>query len=92
MNFTKYISNSHEDSPRKIKYLSKKTTTLYINSKYKHYHYAYAWHLSNKHDTRNHILIEYLYVNVVGLNPPPSSMNEYRYIIVHVYTVIYRQG
>lgn len=37
-----------------------------------------------------HILIEYLYVNVVGSNrPPPSNMNEYRYIIV--YTVIYRR-
>lgn len=28
--------------------------------------------MNNKHDTRNYILIEYLYVNVVGSNRPPS--------------------
>lgn len=90
MNFIKYILNSYEDSLWKIKYLSKKIVILYINSNYKYYYYVYVWYLSNKYDIRNYILIEYLYVNVVGLNFFFLSMNEYCYIIVYVYIVIYR--
>lgn len=89
MNFIKYILNSYEDSLWKIKYLSKKIVILYINSKYKYYYYVYVWYLSNKYDIRNYILIEYLYVNVVGLNWFFFlNMNEYCYIIVYI--VIYR--
>lgn len=85
VDFTKYLSNGHEDSPQKINYwIKQKPTTLYFNSKYKHYYYV--WHLNNKHDTRNHILIEYLYVNFVGSNRPPSLEYEWISLYYRIYS------